>query len=133
MGLDYVELILAVEDAFQIHIHDEEAGNVSTVGDLYNLVVSKLDGRDSKRCLTSVAFYRTRRAIAEALHLERREIRPTTPLEKILPRSDRQVRWRRIQESMDLKLPDLQHPGWIQVCFTRIMHTISLSSAARLC
>jgi acyl carrier protein len=34
MGLDGVELILAVEDAFQIHIANEEAGRVSTVGDL---------------------------------------------------------------------------------------------------
>jgi hypothetical protein len=56
-GLDGVELILAVEDAFQIHIADEEAGNVSTVGDLHNLVVGKLQGQDSKRCLTSAAFY----------------------------------------------------------------------------
>lgn len=41
MGLDVVELILAVEDAFQIQIADEEAGSVSTIGDLHNLVVSK--------------------------------------------------------------------------------------------
>ena len=61
MGLDIVELILAVEDAFQIHIADEEANAASTVGDLYNLVVAKVQGQDSKRCLTSAAFYRTRR------------------------------------------------------------------------
>lgn len=70
MGLDSVELLLAVEDAFQIHIEDHEAGGVSTVGDLYNLVVTKLQGQDSKRCLTSAAFYRTRRGSSpsEAVH-----------------------------------------------------------------
>jgi len=115
MGLDVVELILAVEDTFQIHIADEEAGNVSTVGDLHSLVVSKLQGQDSKRCLTSAAFYRTRRGIVDILGIDRREIRPSTPLEVILPRNGRRQKWHRIQESMKLKLPDLQHPGWIQL------------------
>jgi hypothetical protein len=115
MGLDGVELILAVEDAFQIHIADEEAGNVSTVGDLHNLVVSKLQGQDSKRCLTSAAFYRTRRGIVDTLGVDRRKIRPATPLEDLLPRNSRRVKWRRIQAAMKLKLPDLQHPGWIQL------------------
>lgn len=64
MSSDGVELILAVEDAFEIHISDEEAGNVSTIGDLHGLVISKLQGRDSHRCLTSAAFYRTRRGIS---------------------------------------------------------------------
>ena len=115
MGLDGVELILAVEDAFQIHIADEEAGNVFTVGDLHNLVVSKLQGQDSKRCLTSAAFYRTRRGIIDMLGIDRREVRPATPLEVILPRNSRREKWRRIQAAMKMKLPDLQHPGWIQL------------------
>lgn len=115
MGLDGIELILAIEDAFQIHIADEEAGNVSTVGDLHSLVLSKLDARDAKRYLTSAAFYRTRRGIIDTLGIERREIRPSTLLAVILPRSNRCENWRRIQEAMKLKLPDLRHPGWIQL------------------
>ena len=46
MGLDIVELIVRVEEVFQIHIADQEANSVSTVGDLYNLVLGKLG--DSK-------------------------------------------------------------------------------------
>ena len=115
MGLDGVELILAVEDAFQIHIADDESGNVWTVGDLHNLVVSKLQGQDSKRCLTSAAFYRTRRGIVDTLGIDRREVRPATPLEVILPRKSRREKWRSIQAAMKMKLPDLQHPGWIQL------------------
>src|SRR5260370_12510030 len=115
MGLDGIELILAVEDAFQIHIADEEAGRMSTVGDLHSLVVSKLQRQDSNRCLTSAAFYRTRRGIIDTLGIDRREVRPATPLEVILPLERRRERWRRIQDAMKLKLPDLHHPGWIQV------------------
>ena len=47
MGLDIVELILTVESVFQIHIADEEANSLSTVGDLHNLVLGKLG--DSKK------------------------------------------------------------------------------------
>ena len=120
MGLDGVELILAVEDAFQIHIEDEEAGRVSTVGDLHNLVVGKLYGQDSKRCLTSAAFYRTRRGIVDTLGVDRREIRPSTALEVILPRGSRREKWRCIQAATKLKLPDLRHPGWVQLVLLTI-------------
>jgi hypothetical protein len=109
MGLDIVELILAVEDAFQIHIADEEASTASTVGDLYNLVVAKVQVQDSKRCLTSAAFYRTRRSIVDTLAIDRCKIKPSTPLEVILPRDGRRETWRGIQTAMKLKLPDLQH------------------------
>jgi len=109
MGLDSVELILAVEEGFQIHIADEEAQEALTVGDLYDLVLSKLDCRDSRRCLTSAAFYRTRRGIVEALGLQRTDVRPSTQLEAILPKATRNAKWQRIQESMKLDLPCLHH------------------------
>lgn len=115
MGLDGVELILAVEDAFYIAIADEEASNISTVGDLSNLVVAKLQGQATKSCLTSTAFYRTRRGIMDALGMERRQIRPSTPLQSILPRNGRRGNWRHLQKAMKLQLPDLRHPGWIQL------------------
>jgi hypothetical protein len=79
MGLDGVELVLAVEDAFQIHILDE-VSDVLTVGELHDLVVSKMPGQDSKCCLTSAAFYRTRRGIVETLGVDRRTIRPAKKL-----------------------------------------------------
>jgi hypothetical protein len=83
-----------------------------TVGELYELVVSKLQGRQSKRCLTSAAFYRTRRALVETLGLDRRQIKPATPLEVVLPKDTRRDKWLRIQDATRLKLPDLQYTGW---------------------
>jgi acyl carrier protein len=56
MGLDFVELILAIEDAFQIHFADEEANKLAIVGDLQNLVVHKLPAFGKTKCLTSAAF-----------------------------------------------------------------------------
>jgi hypothetical protein len=127
MGLDGVELILAVEDAFQITITDEEAGTIVTVGDLHDLVMAKLHSQDCGRCLTSAAFYRTRQGIAESLGIARRDIRPSTSLDAILPRSGRRQSWRRIQEVANLNLPALQHPRWIQL--TLVVTGIALTTA----
>ena len=40
--LDAVELIMAVEEEFDIAIHDEDAANVHTVADLVELISSKI-------------------------------------------------------------------------------------------
>jgi len=113
MGLDTVELLLAVEDTFQIHIEDEEAGRVATVDDLHQLVLSKLVGPSA--CLTSIAFYRTRRAFVDSLGIDRHQVRTWTLLELLLPREGRREKWRRIQSRLKLKLPHLAHPAWMQI------------------
>jgi len=45
--LDDVDLLLAVEDTFQIHINDCEAEDLVSVGDLYKLVKSKMPSDNS--------------------------------------------------------------------------------------
>jgi len=117
MGLDYVELVLAIEDKFGIHIDDEEAGSARTVGDLYAIIMAKVEPEvtvGQRRCLTSAAFYRTRRGITETLGLSRREIRPSTPLAPILPWPRRNRFWRSIQIESGFALPKLRHPSWVQ-------------------
>jgi hypothetical protein len=43
MGLETVEFILAGEDAFKITLEDAETERCATVGDLEQLIVSKLE------------------------------------------------------------------------------------------
>jgi len=43
MGLDTVEIILRTEETFNVNLPDEECSKVVTVGDLYRLVLSKLE------------------------------------------------------------------------------------------
>jgi acyl carrier protein len=42
MGLDAVEMVMAIEEEFDINIPDEEAGNFDTVGKLYRHIVDVL-------------------------------------------------------------------------------------------
>lgn len=55
MGLNSVELLMAVEEKFGITISDEEACSISTVGDLHQCVVSKVNISD-KSCLSHGLF-----------------------------------------------------------------------------
>ena len=65
MGLDAVEIVLRVEKTFGVDLPDAELESAATVGDLYKLLLSKLDG--SYACLSSRAFYRVRRSMVEVL------------------------------------------------------------------
>jgi acyl carrier protein len=43
MGLDTVEIVLRTEETFNIDLPDDECSRVVTVGDLYRLVLGKLE------------------------------------------------------------------------------------------
>ena len=116
MGLDAVGLVMRTEDEFSITLSDDEAGTVRTVDDLYQLVLTKLDLTHS--CLSSKAFYRTRQALVACLQVPRREIRPSSDLESLLPEPTRRQQWSEIAEQISLEFPRLQYPArWRQRFF----------------
>ncbi len=120
MGLDGVELVMAVEETYGIEITDEEAGKAVTVSDLYSLVLTKLRGAKVDRCLTSAAFYRIRRGFIDGLGINRRGITPETPLEAIIPREDRRQKWLRVQKATRVGIPSPERPAWVLVSFAAL-------------
>jgi acyl carrier protein len=106
MGLDSVELVLRFEDEFSISISDDEAAESRTVGDIYRLILTKI--KVTPGCLTSKAFYLTRRGLVDALGLARHSIRPVTPLSPLLPETTRRKQWGRIVKSIGLTVPPLR-------------------------
>lgn len=115
MGLDSVELVVAIEESFGIEIPDDEAARIRTVGDLYDSIVSKLHGEAATHCLTSEAFYRTRRGFVDVLKVARRSIRPSTPVAPLFPRASRREDWSHVQIAAGLRFPDLSLPNWVHL------------------
>jgi len=109
MGLDAVEILLRTEDEFSIAISDEEAASVTTVGGLYRIVLAKLDVKPG--CLTSQAFYATRRALVDVLGIPRRSVRPSTTLYPLLPNETRRKQWEEIRRHLGLAIPGLRIPA----------------------
>jgi hypothetical protein len=89
MGLDAVELVMAVEEKFGITISDEEATNALTVGDLKRLVQAKLKLTDTEGCLTQRAFHLLRKNAISQFGTTRSKFRPETALETVVPLSSR--------------------------------------------
>lgn len=115
MGLDYVELVMRVEEEFEIEISDCEAETLATPGLLCACIERKLGIIEAERrsfCPTSRAFYRVRRELM-ALGIERGHITPNSALEKLLPRAQRQAQWKALKEALPGKWEPLRRPAFV--------------------
>lgn len=109
MGLDGVEIAMAVEDRFRITLPDAEYSNVRTVADLAALVISRLP-RAGGFCPAARLFLRVRGILAQECGLDRRTLRPGTPLEMVFPPRKRRSRWKSLANA-ERNLPRLRLTG----------------------
>lgn len=99
--LDSVELVIAIERAFDITIADEEAVTVTTMGELHDIVAAKLAGAGGEKCQTSMSFYRVRRALRAVVGDV--DLRPNTQLASIWEGSPRLLS-KRLQNECELRV-----------------------------
>lgn len=132
MGLDIVELVMEVEDAFGIQIPDEDYEQIRTVGDLHDYIVRHRqhpdveDSNKARVCLTSATFLRLRRVFIQLFGISRRSVRTSSQLDELVPRVNRREKWNQLQEMVQLKLPALKRPVWLFFLLT--VCVISLAS-----
>jgi acyl carrier protein len=117
MGLDSVEILVNVENAFGITISNYEAEKIVTVGDIHSVVWRNVQGRQSMRCKSQQLFYKLRYVLINKLKVPREVIEPDASLNKIFPKINRRPKYRKLQKEFRLKLPDLELP----VVWTRVL------------
>jgi acyl carrier protein len=100
MGLDGVELVMAVEEEFQIAISDSEVAECTTVGKLVKLVHSRLRHSNTEPCPSQHSFYLARQKLISFLHIPREKIKPETKLEEIIPKKNRKRLWSQVTTAM---------------------------------
>lgn len=108
MGLDSVELVMAIEEEFGVEIPDADAGLMYTVGDVYEWLKSRIASADPIACLTQRVFYKLRRALIENYGVERRLIAPNARLSDLLPLNEVEQGWPFLQMFIDLRTPPFQ-------------------------
>lgn len=115
MGLDGVELVMAVEEKFGIEIADAEAQYIRTPRLFFDLVEKKVRTVPSDTCLTQRAFYLLRRAFRRQFNIARSQFRPGTKLESLIPPNDRQQRWQELKGELGaITWPKLRYPRSVQ-------------------
>lgn len=107
MGLDTVELVMVVEETFDITIPNRDAEKIQTVGDLWRYVADRVLLSDVAPCLSAAAFYRVRRALMETFGLAREQVRPGLELDPVVPREVRSEHWKRFGRALGVEPPGL--------------------------
>jgi acyl carrier protein len=111
MGLDGLELVMAVEEKFGIEIADEEAQNALTPRLLYDVVEKKIRTVPTELCHSQRAFYILRRAFRTQFSTDRKAFRPGASLESLVPRQDRIRHWEDLKRNLGaLRWPKLVLP-----------------------
>ncbi len=109
MGLDTVEIVMAVEQTFGISIPNRDAEKMLTPAHLISYVQQAVSSKPIQQpCLTQRAFHRVRASLCEVTEFPRREIRLETRIDHLFPEDDRPWRWDAFREASGLlSLPHL--------------------------
>lgn len=110
MGLDIVELVMAVEEEFQVQLYDD-FGEIRTVGDLHECIFEATRVGAEKRqrgCPSLPPFFATRDALIAAAGIPKRDVRPSRKLSDLISRSRRREVWDQLVQQTGIRLPRLE-------------------------
>src|ERR1043165_6171823 len=111
MGLDSVEILVNVENAFGITISNFEAEKITTVGDIHSVVWRSVQGRQSMRCKSQQLYYKFRHILITKFKVHKDDIEGNASLNIIFPIINRRLLYRKLEKEMQLKLPPLVLPA----------------------
>jgi hypothetical protein len=115
MGLELVEYVTAIEEAFEIAIPDADARSLETPNKLIDYLCARLGDSGAGPSLIQTAFYRLRNAIMEELSVPRSRVKPTTRLSEVTNRSESEV-WNAVARRLEVRRKVLTHSpvvGWL--------------------
>ncbi len=114
---DLEGLLLKVEDSFGIKFCDDDFLNISTFGQLCELVSNKIQLEDTDTCTSQQVFYKLRKETTSVLPLSENKILLSTPLLYIFPRKSRRLNIKLIEYKLGFKLNILRPPHWAVAFF----------------
>lgn len=114
MGLDGVELVMALEESFGVTITDAEAESCITPAAVTALIFGKLRASDQRACVSQRAFYLLRQGLIQTLGVARRSVGLSADIRSfVVGRSEREV-WQDVKTIVQARSwPSLARPTWL--------------------
>jgi hypothetical protein len=110
---DIDDLLVKVENSFDIKFNGDELINITTFGQLCDQIANKIQLDNSNDCTSQQAFYKLRDAISLTLHMDNKTISTDFALSDILPRQSRRLRTKKLEKHLGFKLNILRPPHWV--------------------
>lgn len=107
MGLDSVELVMYIEELFDIQISNVEAERIATPNEIADLISQKIILNKSDRCKSQILFYILRDYVDVNFGYAKEEFMPSTIIGLFLPKENRIKHWEGMSLSLGLELPAL--------------------------
>lgn len=109
MGLDTVEMVMAVEETFEIELSNEVAASCITPRLLIQAVAAQLQIADGPTpCLALLIFHRLRRAVIQTGGVARQDVRLDRLIGETLPPEAQRRQWQAVRELSCLR----EMPFW---------------------
>ncbi|MFN7911931.1 MAG: acyl carrier protein [Bacteroidota bacterium] len=118
---DIEDLLVKVENSFDIKFGDTELIEIMTFGQLCDHIANKIQLDNSDDCTSQQAFYKLRNAISSTLQFDNKTITTDFPLVKLLPRQSRRVRTKKLEKHLGFKLNILRPPHWVTGTFVILL------------
>jgi acyl carrier protein len=114
MGLDLVELVVRIEDAFGIAIPDKVATELTTPRKVTDYVLTQVNASDESSCLSQQAFYFLRKHFVMVLDIPPGQFHPNQQLSNLIPLEQRREIWLMLKSKLGASgLPNLARPFWL--------------------
>jgi acyl carrier protein len=114
MGLDGVELVMALEEGFGVKIADAEAEACFTPAAVIDIIFSKLRASDHRVCVGQRAFYLLRKALTQRLGIPRSKVTLGADIRTFTAgRLEKEV-WQHLKAAVQARSwPALTRPKWM--------------------
>ena len=110
---DIEDLLLKVEDSFDIKFAESELAYVKTFGEMCDHIRNKIQLDHIDNCTTQQSFYKLRSVISQTISIDRDKIRPDTLITEILPRKERKNRIRKIEQNLGFNMSILRPRNFV--------------------
>jgi acyl carrier protein len=133
MGLDFVEIVMEVEDQFGIHFKLDELSHVRTVGDFVAVIRARISAAADTTCPCLTQFHRLRQLVRQTTGEPDLRIRPKSSLQATLTTEECRRLWQRLPDVFGYTPPDLAVPPKLRQFLVRLsLYSLTCSLAYTL-